>query len=218
MPHYKYVFFDVAGTLLHKPQLFTRIDETLRCFGIAVDSVRLRERHKLLSEAIAFPPKTSSAFYNTFNAELLYSLGIMPEERLLTAIFEACTYLPWERFADADALESVALPAGIISNWDASLPKRLKTYFNMPFCKIVVSGVVGVSKPDRRIYEQALEGLPANASEILYVGDSLKLDIQPALQVGMTAVLLDRDDFYANYDGLKLRNLHELPRLLAPAA
>ncbi|KAK8950829.1 hypothetical protein KSP39_PZI003135 [Platanthera zijinensis] len=57
----------------------------------------------------------------------------------------------------------------------------------------VFSGVVGVEKPDRRIYEIALE-MAGNvaADEALHIGDSMRIDYLPARSVGMQAVLLDR--------------------------
>ena len=58
MTQYKYLFFDVANTLLHKPMLITRICETLEQFGNKVDPMLVKERHKLVSEIIPFPATT----------------------------------------------------------------------------------------------------------------------------------------------------------------
>lgn len=57
----------------------------------------------------------------------------------------------------------------------------------------VFSGLVGVEKPDKRIYEIALE-MAGNVApeETLHVGDSFRKDYIPARAVGMHAVLLDR--------------------------
>ncbi|PKA49566.1 hypothetical protein AXF42_Ash004106 [Apostasia shenzhenica] len=57
----------------------------------------------------------------------------------------------------------------------------------------VFSGIVGVEKPDPRIYEIALE-MAGNLSpgEVLHVGDSMRKDYLPARSVGMHALLLDR--------------------------
>lgn len=57
----------------------------------------------------------------------------------------------------------------------------------------VFSGVVGVEKPDPRIYEAALEAAGGVApAEALHVGDSLRTDYAPARSLGMHALLLDR--------------------------
>ncbi|CAO2037336.1 unnamed protein product [Urochloa humidicola] len=57
----------------------------------------------------------------------------------------------------------------------------------------VFSGVAGVEKPDRRIYEAALEAAGGVApAEALHIGDSLRKDYAPARGLGMHALLLDR--------------------------
>lgn len=55
------------------------------------------------------------------------------------------------------------------------------------------SGVVGVEKPDPRIYKIALEmagNVPPEAA--LHIGDSMRKDYTPARSIGMHALLLDR--------------------------
>ena len=57
----------------------------------------------------------------------------------------------------------------------------------------VFSGIVGVEKPDPRIYEAALEAAGGVApGEALHIGDSLRKDYAPARSLGMHALLLDR--------------------------
>ncbi|XP_077220900.1 haloacid dehalogenase-like hydrolase (HAD) superfamily protein isoform X2 [Tasmannia lanceolata] len=57
----------------------------------------------------------------------------------------------------------------------------------------VFSGLVGVEKPDPRIYEIALEKAGNIApDEVLHIGDSMRKDYLPARSVGMQALLLDR--------------------------
>ncbi|XP_066329618.1 uncharacterized protein [Miscanthus floridulus] len=63
----------------------------------------------------------------------------------------------------------------------------------------VFSGVVGVEKPDPRIYEAALQQAAAGAGsgsvapgEALHIGDSLRKDYAPSRSLGMHALLLDR--------------------------
>jgi FMN phosphatase YigB (HAD superfamily) len=57
----------------------------------------------------------------------------------------------------------------------------------------VFSGVVGVEKPDPRIYKLALE-MAGNIApeEALHIGDSMRKDYNPARSIGMHALLLDR--------------------------
>src|SRR5438876_167464 len=117
----RYVFFDVAGTLLYKPLLYDRIQSTLASFAIPIDSALIAHRHRILSEVTQFPPATSETFYRTFNAQLLCSLGIVPTEPILAALFGNCSGLSWSSFGDVDGLDELGIPCGVISNWDSSL-------------------------------------------------------------------------------------------------
>lgn len=57
----------------------------------------------------------------------------------------------------------------------------------------VFSGIVGVEKPDPRIFEIALKKAGGIAPEqALHIGDSLRKDYVPARGLGMHALLLDR--------------------------
>ena len=44
----------------------------------------------------------------------------------------------------------------------------------------------------------------------MFIGDSIKLDMQEALNQGLRAVMIDRDDAYPYYPGERIRNLTEL--------
>jgi HAD superfamily hydrolase (TIGR01509 family) len=212
---YKYIFFDVANTLLYKPRLMARICETLYQFDIRVDIELLKERHKLVSEIFTFPPKTSQGFYHNFNSELLLSLGIVPTSELLDSIFFNCRELEWAKFDDTVMLESIPTPIGIISNWDNTLDTKLSSFFPTNFCKVVSSAGVGIAKPDPALYRYVFDLLDCRPEEIVYVGDSIKLDIIPASSIGFTAVLIDRDDFYPGFNGRRIKTLRELTTFFA---
>jgi len=60
----------------------------------------------------------------------------------------------------------------------------LAQYFDV----IVTSGELGVKKPNHLIFETALARLNASPTECVFIGDSLKADMQPAKQLGMKTV------------------------------
>ncbi|PBJ13879.1 HAD family hydrolase [Flavobacterium sp. ACN6] len=192
----KYIFFDVSGTILGKPTLFQKIQESLNTFGFFNSSNEIKLKHKLLSEVIHFPDRTDKKFYDHFNSELLRLLGIIPSEEILDSIFKNCTYLPWEKFEDTSILSQINLPMGIISNFNNSLNEKLNHFFGPIFKDILVSEDLGIAKPQLEFYDKALERIGHNANEVLYIGDSLKLDIEPATLLGMQCLLIDRDNFY----------------------
>lgn len=59
------------------------------------------------------------------------------------------------------------------------------------FVRIIDSGVVGVSKPDPRIFSMAVECLGVAPGEIVHIGDSEPADIVGALGAGLRAFRFD---------------------------
>ncbi|MGG7036238.1 MAG: HAD family hydrolase [Flavobacterium sp.] len=210
----KYIFFDVAGTLLGKPMVYTHIQKTIAEFGYEVSLEDIKGKHKLLSEVIRFPDRTDGQFYQKFNSELLYLLGIVPTKELVDAIFKNCTYLPWEAFEDTKILgELNNVPIGVISNFNSSLKEKLNQFFGPVFQDVFVSEELGVAKPNIEFYQRALAKIPFEAHEVLYIGDSIKLDLEPALQVGFNTLIIDRDNFYPDLKH-RISNLSEISRWL----
>lgn len=209
----KYVFFDVSATLLGKPILFTTIQNTLKDHNYNVSIENIVQKHKLLSEVIHFPDSTDENFYKKFNSDLLYLLGIVPTTSLLDAIFKSCTYLPWEKFEDTSVLTELGVPLGIISNFNVTLKDKLNSFFGNIFQDIFVSEELGVAKPSVEFYKRALEKIPFDADEVLYIGDSIKLDMEPALSLGIETLIIDRDNFYPNLEK-RISSLNEIKNYL----
>lgn len=205
----KYIFFDVAGTLLGKPSLYNNIQKTIEDFGHDVSLEDIKAKHKLLSEVIHFPDRTDEGFYKKFNSELLYLLGIVPQDTLVNSIFKNCTYLPWEAFEDTQILSELNLPLGVISNFNTTLKDKLHSFFGPVFQDVFVSEELGVAKPNLEFYQKALDRIPFKANEVLYIGDSIKLDLEPAEKLGFNVLVIDRDNFYSNLKN-KISNLAEI--------
>jgi HAD superfamily hydrolase (TIGR01493 family) len=125
-------------------------------------------------------------------------------------LFSACTYLPWEPFADTVALAGFRLPMGVLSNWDRSLPEKLASIENVRFDWILGSADQGVRKPDPAFFAKVMQSTGLAPADIIYVGDSLKLDIEPALRAGMRAILVDRDDLYRHGNVERVSSLDQI--------
>lgn len=205
----KYILFDAANTLIHKPLLWERFQLVLRKFEYPVSDISLRQQHKLVSESIKFPDQTSKEFYRNFNSELLVSLGIAPSEKLLDEIFSSCTYLPWEKFDDTKILNSLNLPLGVLSNFNKTLNNTLEKEFGSMFKHVFISENYGVAKPNIKFYEIALKEIGIDPTKVLYIGDSIQLDIEPAEKASINSLLIDRDNVYPNYKN-RISSLNEL--------
>jgi putative hydrolase of the HAD superfamily len=61
------------------------------------------------------------------------------------------------------------------------------------FDPIVVSGDHGYRKPDRRLFQLALDGLQVPAENTVYIGNDMHRDIYGAREAGMHTVMFDSD-------------------------
>ena len=209
----KYILFDAANTLIQKPLLWFRLEEVFVKNGYSIDIRELKFKHKILSEIVPFPDVTSEFFYNEFNSQLCRLLGIIPDTKLLDEIFENCKYLPWEPFDDVHLLKDISIPMGVLSNFNSGLEKLLSEKLpNIEFSDFIVSELEGVSKPNIEFYARALNKIKFDPKEVLYIGDSIKLDIEPALTLGFQVKLIDRDRFF-NHSSYQLKSFTNIFKL-----
>lgn len=210
----RYILFDAANTLIHKPTLWPAIISVLKKYGYDICEEKLQLNHKLLSEYFHFPDRTSETFYSQFNTDLLLSLGIIPTDELLKDLFSQCSYLPWSKFNDTAWLNSVDIKLGVISNFNNNLNLLLNNLFGDVFSDIIVSEIVALRKPSPEFYRHALQQIDESAEHILYIGDSLKLDMLPAGNLGMQVRLIDRINAYSAYP-YAISSLEVIPTLIS---
>ena len=92
-------------------------------------------------------------------------------------------------------LKGMGLKLGILSNTfisAGSLDRQLEQLGMLEFFPYrLYSYQFEFRKPDRRIFEAAIEKIGEPAQSIIFVGDRLGVDIRPALKAGMHAILKD---------------------------
>ncbi len=80
---------------------------------------------------------------------------------------------------------------GVISNFYGNLPRVLAAEGMAPlFDALIDSTLVGARKPDRAIFQIALQQLGCQPREVLHVGDSLEHDVYGARSAGLGAAWL----------------------------
>jgi HAD superfamily hydrolase (TIGR01549 family) len=81
---------------------------------------------------------------------------------------------------------------GIVSNFYGNLPAVCREAGLEPFFDVVVdSTIVGAAKPEPAIFRAALDALEAEASECIFVGDSLHRDWVGAERLGMPFIWIE---------------------------
>ena len=80
-------------------------------------------------------------------------------------------------------------PMVLVSNFYGNIETVLKEFgLDGIFLQIIESAVVGVRKPDPRIFTLGVEALGLPAAEVMVVGDSIDKDIIPASKAGCQTV------------------------------
>lgn len=85
---------------------------------------------------------------------------------------------------------------------------------------IFISDQIGISKPNRKLYQRACAAVGVRPEESIYVGDHPENDIAPAKELGMIAVRHRwQGGKYANVEGTvapdhEIRSFHELLQIL----
>jgi putative hydrolase of the HAD superfamily len=206
----KAIFFDAAGTLI-KPA--RRVGESYAAlagkYGIRVAPAEVSARFRVCFEGaspLAFPGATPDAisgleqnWWKHLVTEVFAPFGPFKE---FDAFFdELFAYFArpdsWELFPESietlQALRERGLKRAVISNFDSRLLNILDGLGAASwFDAIFVSSAVGYAKPDRRIFEFALEAQQLAAPAALHIGDSVTNDVGGAANAGVKGILVDR--------------------------
>jgi putative hydrolase of the HAD superfamily len=217
---YRAVFFDFGGTLAFDypsiPEglarmfqnlgLETTADEVERARG-AVHQNGLHSRDYLTNEQI-------EDYLLRFFSGILKSLGFRGnvDEVAKTTRSKWRYYTGLYLFPEVQhvlgSLQNRGYILGVISNCSCRLPEFLEQLGVAPCIDFAIaSDVFGVSKPDPRIFDEALTRANVRASQAIHVGDSYEADVVGAKTVGITPILIDRENQHPTADCYRINNL-----------
>jgi putative hydrolase of the HAD superfamily len=205
------VFFDVGNTLLYAyPSVGRVCEEILRASGRVHALGEIESVLPLVEAYYEDRYRTDDTFWTSDERAAdvwtgMYSLlcrrlGIPDEEAipLAHAVYDAFGEADrWRAYDDVapafERLRARGIKIGIISNWDTRLERVLDGLGlgSLVDC-VVSSAVVGLHKPDPRIFELACERLGVDPARCAHVGDHYYSDVVGARAAGMRPVLIDR--------------------------
>lgn len=165
-------------------------------------------------------------FWNDYNTAYVRAVGV-PElevELAATVLEQTRNAYTWrwvipESLVALQALHALDVPMGVVSNASGQIAEVLARSAvcqegegpHTPVRVIIDSHVVGVAKPDPRIFDFALEHFPGvDRGRIAYVGDSVTMDVGGARAAGLHPILLDPHDDHSGADFQRLASLEEL--------
>lgn len=222
------VFFDAGNTLLSLD--YPAIVDALGCEGFPVtrDEVRTAEcraRVRLDPFLAQAAVRESAEIFSRYMRLMCEAMGIPWGEapaRALERLRERNRRQSlWRGGPQPGAREVLAeltgrgYLVGVISNSDGRLETLLDEAGLAERLSLVIdSHVVGIEKPDPRIFHLALERTGVAAGEALYVGDLYSLDVVGARRAGIEALLLDPVGAWPELDCVKVTDLFAVPALL----
>lgn len=120
-------------------------------------------------------------------------------------------------------LNYAGLKLGIISNFYGNVEALCQEFGYMPYLNVILdSAVVGLKKPDPKIFALAVEKLAVSSpDQVAFVGDSFERDMMPAKAAGMKTYWLlgdqRKDPPQASQVDVVLHSLEDLLREYKPA-
>lgn len=207
------IFFDAGNTLVHLD--YALIARTFREHGLPVTAAQVREGEQRarvpvdrIIAGIGGAERNERDIMRAYFHLCLEGLGlpVTPEaERAME---------PLVAYTRAGRLWTVVEPGtegllaglrrrgyvlGVVSNSNGTVEGFLEEVGLRPLLDFVVdSAVVGVEKPDPRIFRLALERGGVEAARATYIGDLYHIDVRGAEAAGLNAILLDPAGVWAD--------------------
>ncbi|MCJ7562106.1 MAG: HAD family hydrolase [Thermoplasmata archaeon] len=225
------VLFDAGGVLWDlNPTHKELISRVLSSNGEDVDDAKLisamRKAERVTDLAFSkLHGKDESSFQNDYDRIVLEEIRSVIDletfSRDMSKEFEthAMKVESWVPYPDAIptliATKTRGFVVGLISN-ATELARRVLANLDMEkyFDLIVISDEVGVRKPDKRIFEIALDMAETRAHRSLFLGDRPSIDMVGAIGAGMKAILVDRNEAFPDSQYLRISSLDSLARYL----
>ncbi len=232
MRPFEIIFFDAGDTLVHpRPSFSGLFVQVCGEYGLEIDEERVHEvaggimsgltEKQRAGWTFSSDPAGSRAFWADFYGAALRGLGADGDTTATaTALYNTFSEpANYQAFPDVqpalETLKNEGYALGIISNFEPWLEILLHELgLHDYFAHITISGVVGVEKPNPRIFELALTQAGVEACDAAHVGDSVPSDVEGALEAGITPILLDRHERHLETTVLRVSDLREIPSLL----
>jgi len=231
----KAVFFDWFNTLAdYEPPRHQLHSQACHEFGIEISPEQIR-RGILAADRYFFEENIKSpvekrgeaekaAVYSRYQDIVLSEAGAKVAKEVLLKIMGRIRQLfkgvTWALFDDVlstlKTLKERQLTLGLLTNASKDLVSGYRKLGLEPYLNFVVtSEEAGADKPQPPIFLMALERAKVDASEAVHVGDQYNIDIVGARGVGITPILLDRNDQYPEVtDCPRIRTLPEIVNFL----
>lgn len=124
----------------------------------------------------------------------------------------------WRLYPDVvDTLSCLKGPRALITNGASVLQRAKISRLNLQglFSEIYISGELGISKPDPRLFAKACADLQVRPVDVHYVGDSIRNDIEGSAGAGLNPIWINREQELRPHSTVAFREIVSLRELLS---
>lgn len=219
---YKAVLFDAGNTLLFLD--YARLAPAVaRATGVPLTAASLAAQARPAALALERADATDRERASRY-LESLFRLAGVPESQI-PVVRETLLTLHREKHLwggvlpgtveTLERLRAAGCRLGVISNSDGRAEEGLEAAGLRRFFEVVIdSQLVGIEKPDPRIFEAALRRMALAPTDAIYVGDIYEVDVVGARRAGMDVVLLDPLGNHAGRDVQVVTRIDEIADLV----
>lgn len=174
---HKWLFFDLGTTLVDETEAYShRIRDMIA--GTDITFEQFNEKRRWFAERNMRGDLEAAAFFG-----LEKTPWHSEDERLYP-----------ETVGLLENLRGRGYRLGVIANQSLGTEERMRAFgIRDYFDFVVASAEFGVSKPDKRIFLEALRQAGCEPAEAVMIGDRLDNDIYPAMELGMGTVWVRQD-------------------------
>ena len=215
MARVRVIFFDVGNTLLfpNRSRMLAPITSD-RHPTLAEWQARERRTKREFDQGMQ-SGNTEHGFWWMFHSSLLEDIGDKASARdalLPELVRNTQNSANWDQILPGtyEALKRIGqnFRLAIISNADGKIEQVLsRCGIADCFESITDSGIIGIEKPRREIFDAALAAMKTRAEESLYIGDVYSVDYVGARDAGMQTVLFDLAGAYRDLDVPRVESL-----------
>lgn len=228
--------FDLDGTLLDGSpwrDVIIRSSAEIAALHPQVDAARLVEANAAVWDAywpeVEHPWTLGTLDGRSVTLEAwrrtLQAFGVEEESSVLHAaeVYQQNRRASLRLFGDVRAAFSAVRPRplALVTNGASDTQRDVVRLLDIEreFAAVVISGEVGIAKPDPAIFGLVLDKLGLSPRQVWHIGDSLTTDVAGAQAAGLTAIWLNRrgarrDDGDPEPDH-EIRSLSQLSTLLS---
>lgn len=199
-----WLFFDVGSTLVDESKVYEgRMREVAKSAGVSYEYV--------YETALTFYKENKNGDLETMKLLGVEKPKWRHSDEMLYNGARECVKEPGKKYK-----------IGIIANQSKGTAERLENFGILTYIDLVIaSAEEGVSKPDKRIFEIALERAGRRTENAVMIGDRIDNDIISAKQIGMKTIWVKQgfgrfwnitgENEKADYEVLNLSDILKLP-------